>query len=259
MGKFKIPLSSLPPPNEDGNHIFRFRVTSEDKVRVSEYSTLYVVQSSGQVFPETKDVSKYRIAQGSGSTITVTWEAPEKYNLGNLAQTEYNLNLAVQQIIMSSGSTTTININEIVPNIYLSSTISNTPIKTEVYRFYDKVSRTDAQKVIDKLKLQAGVISGQIDEFILTPVTRFTDQSTKWGVAQVDIFVQYLSNPSASSTASFAYYGRTREGQVSFVPEAVGLIRVIGQAASYPTQINEKYKIFDTGIFDQGGQKNFPQ
>ncbi len=254
MGKFKIPLSNLPPPNEDGNHIFRFRVTSEDKVQVSEYSTLYVIQSSGQVFPDKKESDKYRIIKSSASTITVTWEAPSKYNIGALAQTQYNSNLGVNGIIMQSASATSINISGIVPNIYLKESITLGAVKFETYNFYEKVSRTDAQKIIDKLKLQPGVISGEFDAFILTPITVFPDQSTKWGNGEVDIFVQYPLSASVSASTAYSYYGRTKEGQVSFLPESAGLIRIIAQSSSYPIQVNEKYKIFDTGVFDQSAK-----
>lgn len=251
MGKFKIPLSNLPPPNQDGNHIFRFRITSEDKVRVSEYSTLYVIQSSGQVFPDKKNSTQYRVGRTSASTITVTWEAPTKYNIGSLAQSQYNSSLGVDGIIMQSGSAVNIDISGIVPNIYLFESLQFGSIKLETYNFYEKVSRTDAQKVIDKLKLQPGVISGEFNAIILVPETIFPDKSTKWGSGEVDIFVQYPLSASVSASTPFSYYGRTKEGQVSFLPEAAGLIRVVAQSASYPVQINEKYKIFDTGVFDQ--------
>lgn len=251
MGKFRIPLSNLPPPNEDGNHIFRFRITSEDKVRVSEYSTLYVIQSNGQVFPDKKNSSKYRIATTSGSTITVTWEAPTKYNIGTLAQSQYNSSLGVDGIIMQSGSATNINIAGIIPNIYLLNTLSFGSTKFDTYRFYEKTSRSDAQKVIDKLKLQPGVISGDFDSVIMVPITTFPDQSTKWGSGQIDIFVQYPISASASASTEFSYYGRTKEGQISFLPETAGLVRIIAQSASYPIQVNENYKIFDTGLYNQ--------
>lgn len=254
MAKYRIPLSELPPPNEDGDHIFRFRVVSEDKIRYSEYSSLYVIQSSGQVFPEVKTETQYRLSRTSASVINLTWDAPTKYNVGSKAQTAFNFLRAVTSIIMVSGSATNIDISNIVPNIYQSDYIPGQP-KLTTYNFYEPVTRSDATKVINKLLLQPGVTSGSINEFILTPPTTFPDQSTKFGSGQVDIFVQYPPTLSASTSASFAYYGRTKEGQISFLPESGNWIRVIVQSASYPIQINDNFKIFDTGIFNVATQQ----
>ena len=102
--------------------------------------------------------------------------------------------------------------------------------------------------------MQPGVTSGSINEFILTPPTTFPDQSTKFGSGEVDIFVQYPVTASATS-ASFAYYGRTKEGQISFLPEYGNFIRVIVQSASYPVKINDNFKIFDTGVINQATQQ----
>lgn len=253
MAKYRIPLSELPPPNEDGNHIFRFRVVSEDKIRYSEYSNLYIIQSSGQVFPETKTEAQYRLSRNSASVFSLTWDAPTKYNIGSKAQTEFNFLRAVTSIIMVSGSATNIDISNIVPNIYQSDYLPGQP-KLTTYNFYEPVTRSDAQKVINKLLLQPGVTSGSINEFILTPPTTFPDQSTKFGSGEVDIFVQYPVTASATS-ASFAYYGRTKEGQISFLPEYGNFIRVIVQSASYPVKINDNFKIFDTGVINQATQQ----
>lgn len=48
MAKVTIPLSELPPPNRDGTHVVRFRVTTEDKGSISEWSKLFRVESTGQ-------------------------------------------------------------------------------------------------------------------------------------------------------------------------------------------------------------------
>lgn len=78
MAKFTIPVEQLPPPNEDGTHVFRFRIISEDRNRQSEYSTLYTIESKGQIYPlqETAEVVS------AGSVVNVYWEVPSYYNVG---------------------------------------------------------------------------------------------------------------------------------------------------------------------------------
>lgn len=80
MPQFRIPVEKLPPPNKDGDHVFRFRIISEDQNRLSTYSNLFVVKSLGQILPleslASADVSS------SGEVINVTWETPSYYNIG---------------------------------------------------------------------------------------------------------------------------------------------------------------------------------
>lgn len=79
MAKFTIPVEHLPPPAKiTGDHIFRFRVVSEDRNRISQYSTLYVIQSTGQIFPLQQEAQ----VTSSGSVINVYWETPSIYNVG---------------------------------------------------------------------------------------------------------------------------------------------------------------------------------
>lgn len=40
MAKVIIPLSQLPAPNRDGTHVVRFRIATEDKGSISEWSKL---------------------------------------------------------------------------------------------------------------------------------------------------------------------------------------------------------------------------
>src|SRR6056300_336064 len=78
MAKFIIPVEDLPPPDINGNHVFRFRILSEDRNRQSQYSTLYTIESTGQIFPLE---SPYEITS-SGSVIGVYWETPSYFNVG---------------------------------------------------------------------------------------------------------------------------------------------------------------------------------
>jgi hypothetical protein len=48
MARFIVPLDQLPVPDVQGNHRVRFRVTTEDQNSVSEWSTIFKVQSVGQ-------------------------------------------------------------------------------------------------------------------------------------------------------------------------------------------------------------------
>jgi hypothetical protein len=80
MPRFVVPVENLPPPNKNGDQLFRFRIISQDQNRISQYSPLYVVQSKGQIFPlESEAVAELT---SSGSIINVTWETPSIYNVG---------------------------------------------------------------------------------------------------------------------------------------------------------------------------------
>lgn len=78
MAKFVVPVENLPAPNEDGDHLFRFRIISEDRNRLSQYSTLYVIESKGQVFPLQTTAQLVT----SASVVNLYWETPSIYNVG---------------------------------------------------------------------------------------------------------------------------------------------------------------------------------
>lgn len=78
MPKFTIPVEGLGPPNEDGDHLFRFRIISEDRNNTSAYSPLYIIKSTGQIYP-LQSSSRYTV---SSSVINVYWDTPSIYNVG---------------------------------------------------------------------------------------------------------------------------------------------------------------------------------
>lgn len=78
MPRFVVPVESLPAPYLDGTHNIRFRITTEDKNITSEWSTLYVLDSLGQIYPQE---ALYNVEVGSGF-IGLTWETPSIYNVG---------------------------------------------------------------------------------------------------------------------------------------------------------------------------------
>lgn len=77
MAKFTIPVEQLGPPNENGDQLFRFRILSQDRNRISPYSTLYVIKSSGQIYP----LSSVVRTLVSSSVINVYWDTPSIYNI----------------------------------------------------------------------------------------------------------------------------------------------------------------------------------
>jgi hypothetical protein len=81
MSKYIIPVEKLPPPNSEGNHIFRFRIVSEDKNSISEYSSLYSIQSKGQIYPYLESAS----AVLQGGNVVVAWDTPSIYNYSSSA------------------------------------------------------------------------------------------------------------------------------------------------------------------------------
>lgn len=81
MARFVIPVEQLPPPNSEGNHIFRFRIISEDRNTSSEYSNLFVIQSKGQIYPLQVSAS----ASLQSENIVVSWDTPSVYNYSSSA------------------------------------------------------------------------------------------------------------------------------------------------------------------------------
>jgi len=81
MPKFVVPVERLSPPYNDGTHTFRFRVTTEDRNSISEWSNLYELESIGQIYPQEAEYS-FSI---QGGFITIAWETPSIYNVGEFA------------------------------------------------------------------------------------------------------------------------------------------------------------------------------
>ena len=71
MAKFTIPINNLPPPNKEGFHTIRFRITTEDKNSLSQWSTLYSIESFGQIEPE--QVESNITALTSDGPFEVVW------------------------------------------------------------------------------------------------------------------------------------------------------------------------------------------
>jgi len=77
MARIRVPVEKLPPPNKDGTHLLRFRVSSEDRNSISEWSKLFQIKSTGQIYPE----SSIYTVQSSSAIVTITWDTPSKYNI----------------------------------------------------------------------------------------------------------------------------------------------------------------------------------
>ena len=52
MAKFIIPINKLPPPAQDGTQNLRFRITTDDKNSLSQWSTIFYLESFGQKDPD---------------------------------------------------------------------------------------------------------------------------------------------------------------------------------------------------------------
>ena len=78
MAKVRIPVEQLPPPNYLGDHYIRFRISTEDKNSISEWSKLFQIKSRGQIYPLE---ANYNVTSASG-VINVIWDTPSIYNTG---------------------------------------------------------------------------------------------------------------------------------------------------------------------------------
>lgn len=73
--KYIIPLSKLPYPNADGTHRIRFRITTQDRNEISEWSPIFIVDSPAQ----RPSASATYVTQQSGTVITASWEPNNNY------------------------------------------------------------------------------------------------------------------------------------------------------------------------------------
>jgi hypothetical protein len=94
MKSFRIPVENLPPANKDGNHLVRIRVVSDDFNRRSAFSTLYSVESKGQIWPELVVPQVYR---PSASVINIVWDTPSQYNFRKIERVNLVSNPSFEQ------------------------------------------------------------------------------------------------------------------------------------------------------------------
>lgn len=83
MSKIRIPVEQLPPPNSNGDHVIQFRIASEDRNKLSEWSTLYTLKSLGQYRPQVSSVVNDYPSGTSSNSITLVWDTPIVYNVGS--------------------------------------------------------------------------------------------------------------------------------------------------------------------------------
>jgi hypothetical protein len=84
MAKVRIPVEHLPPPNQNGDHVFQFRIISEDRNRTSAWSNLYTIKSIGQYRPVQSDYIFNYFNESDPATsygsFLLTWTTPIVYN-----------------------------------------------------------------------------------------------------------------------------------------------------------------------------------
>jgi hypothetical protein len=75
MPRVIIPVEKLPYPGQDGKHKIRFRITTKDYNEISEWSPIFVLDSTGQVASAsasyTFDINTTTYGQ---KTITLSWD-----------------------------------------------------------------------------------------------------------------------------------------------------------------------------------------
>jgi hypothetical protein len=69
MPRFVIPASQLPPTSASAQHIIRFRVISEDRNRISDWSPIFLFTSFGQIPFSSSTSYVLTSASVNGSTI----------------------------------------------------------------------------------------------------------------------------------------------------------------------------------------------
>lgn len=90
MAKFIIPLDKLPPPYKTGDHYLRFRVTTEDKNSISQWSQIFNVLSVGQISPT--QVGARVVALEEGGPYEVSWREDISVELPSGSIVKRNIN-----------------------------------------------------------------------------------------------------------------------------------------------------------------------
>lgn len=78
MAKYTIPVEKLGPADAEGQQLFRFRIISADRNRYSQYSTLFAINSNGQIYPQLSSAC----ATYASGILNVYWNTPSIYNIG---------------------------------------------------------------------------------------------------------------------------------------------------------------------------------
>jgi hypothetical protein len=87
MAKVRIPVEQLPPPDKNGDHVFQFRIISEDRNNISSWSNLYVIKSIGQYRP----LESSYVFVSSSPIVSVTWDTPTIYNYNSASITSASI------------------------------------------------------------------------------------------------------------------------------------------------------------------------
>jgi hypothetical protein len=72
MARFVIPIEDLPPVSSSAQHIVRFRVVSEDRNRISDYSPIFLLESPGQI-PSASVEYVSTVSATTPKKIELTW------------------------------------------------------------------------------------------------------------------------------------------------------------------------------------------
>lgn len=79
MAKVIVPLEKLPYPGNDGKHKVRFRITTKDYNEISEWSPVFLLDSTGQVIQAGASAQySYNISTSTSGRkmIDLSWEDP---------------------------------------------------------------------------------------------------------------------------------------------------------------------------------------
>jgi hypothetical protein len=73
MPRVVVPVDQLPPTSSSAQHVVRFRIISEDRNRISDWSPIFVLESIGQI--PSASVSYKLVETGSTPKIlTLVWD-----------------------------------------------------------------------------------------------------------------------------------------------------------------------------------------
>lgn len=77
MPRVIVPADQLPPTSSSAQHVVRFRIISEDRNRISDWSPIFILDSFGQIPFSASTVAVVSACPVGGNTeVSVTWSGP---------------------------------------------------------------------------------------------------------------------------------------------------------------------------------------
>lgn len=148
MARFKIPVDKLSPPDSNGRHLIRFRITTEDKNNISEWSQIFDLESPGQI-PSASAAHQHILDESTTpKNITLIWE-------GGYLEYHTELDQSQHDIFVKYDND---------PYLYLGRTVGNT------FRTLVTAGKNTARFIVQVASYPIGELSEVLRVFETDPI-----------------------------------------------------------------------------------------